>query len=80
MNMLTVIFMVFIAGVFFLFLRAEMCKVKGRKLAEKKPVFSEKNLEEFSEDRQVYYRKKAGENDLLPDSIEKWGVSPGRIL
>ena len=31
MNMLTVIFMVFIAGVFFLFLRAEMCKVKGRK-------------------------------------------------
>ena len=61
MNMLTVIFMAFIAGVFFLFLRAEMCKVKGRKLAEKKPVFSEKNLEEFSEDRQVYYSKRLAE-------------------
>lgn len=59
--MLTVIFMVFIAGVFFLFLRAEMCKVKGRKLAEKKPVFSKKNLEEFSEDRQVYYSKRLAE-------------------
>ena len=57
--------MVFIAGVFFLFLRAEMCKVKGRKLAEKKPVFSEKNLGEFSEknseDRQVYYSKRLAE-------------------
>ena len=61
MNMLTVIFMVFIAGVFFLFLRAEMCKAKGRKLAEKKPVFSEKNLEEFSGDRQVYYSKRLAE-------------------
>lgn len=39
--------MVFIAGVFFLFLRAEMCKVKGRKLAEKKPVFSEKIWKNF---------------------------------
>ena len=75
MNMLTVIFMVFIAGVFFLFLRAEMCKVKGRKLAEKKPVFSEKNLEEFSEDRQVYYSK-GWRNDLLPDSIEKGEFHP----
>ena len=61
MNMLTVIFMVFIAGAFFLFLRAEMCKAKGRKLAEKKPVFSKKKLEEFSEDRQVYYSKRLAE-------------------
>lgn len=47
MNMLTVIFMVFIAGAFFLFLRAEMCKAKGRKLAEKKPVFSKKIWKNF---------------------------------
>lgn len=65
MNILIAIFMIFIAGLFFLFLRAEMYKMKGRKLAEKKPVFSEKNLEEFSEknseDRQVYYSKRLAE-------------------
>ena len=69
--MLTVIFMFFIAGVFFLFLRAEMCKVKGRKLAEKKPVFSEKNLEEFSEDRQVYYSKRLAETLQIHTTLQK---------
>lgn len=64
MNMLTVIFMVFIAGAFFLFLRAEMCKAKGRKLAEKKPVFSEKNLEEF-------YKLRSVISDLFPEVTKK---------
>ncbi len=47
MNILIAIFMIFIAGLFFLFLRAEMYKVKGRKLAEKKPVFSKKIWKNF---------------------------------